>query len=98
MVRYKVQPDKAQENEALIHAVFEDLKRKGPPGMRYAAFKLDDGVSLVHIVSEEGENGGFSLPQLEAFKAFTAKIKERCVEPPVATELHEVGSYRFLTP
>ena len=51
MVRYKVKADRATENERYIASVFEQLKREQPPGLRYASFKLGDGVSFVHIAS-----------------------------------------------
>jgi hypothetical protein len=94
MVRYKVKADRAAENERYIAKVFEQLKREKPPGLRYASFKLDDGVSFVHIVSLEAASN--PLGELAAFKAFTASIKDRCEEPPVAVNLKEVGSYEFL--
>ena len=95
MVRYKVKADRATENESYITKVFEQLKRDKPPGLRYVSFKLDDGVSFVHIVSLEAVDGSNPLGELSAFKAFTAEIRDRCEEPPVAAELKEVGSYRF---
>ncbi len=51
MVRYKVKADRAAENENYISKVFEQLKNDRPSGLRYASFKLNDGVSFVHIVS-----------------------------------------------
>ncbi len=95
MVRYKVKADRAAENESYIAKVFEQLKSESPPGLRYASFKLDDGVSFVHIASIETPDGSNPLGERSAFKAFTAQIKERCEEPPVAASLTEVGSYRF---
>src|SRR5262245_7632214 len=95
MVRYKVKADRAAENESYITRVFEQLNRDRPPGLRYASFKLDDGVSFVHIVSHEAADGNNPLSTLSAFKAFTAEIRDRCEEPPVAAELQEVESYRF---
>lgn len=95
MVRYKVKADKAAENVAYIDKVFEQLKREQPSGLRYASFKQPDGVSFVHMVSLETPDGSNPLGELQAFKDFTAKIKERCDEPPVAAELTEVGAYRF---
>ncbi len=95
MVRYKVNADRAAENEGYIAKVFGQLKHEQPAGLRYASFKQSDGVSFVHIVSLEAADGSNPLGQLSAFKAFTAQIKDRCDEPPVATELEEVGSYRF---
>ena len=95
MVRYKVKSERAAENESLIVKVFEQLDREKPPGMRYASFKLNDGVSFVHIVSLEAADGSNPLGALQAFKAFTAQIRERCDEPPVPEVLTEVGSYRL---
>lgn len=93
MVRYKVKADRAAENEALVRDVFESLNRDNPDGIRYVTFKLDDGVSFVHIASIETGDGSNPLGGLEAFKTFQAEIKDRCEEPPVATPLSEVGSF-----
>jgi hypothetical protein len=95
MVRYKVKAGRAAENERYISSVFEQLQRDRPTGLRYATFKLGDGVSFVHIVSLEAADGSDPLRELAAFKAFTAEIKDRCEDPPVAAELKEVGSYGF---
>ena len=95
MVRYKVKADRVAENERYITSVFEQLKREKPPGLRYATFKLDDGVSFMHIVSLETADGSNPLGELAAFKAFTAEIRDRCDEPPVAVDLQEVGSYEL---
>ena len=95
MVRYKVKPDRAAENEAFISEVFDQLRQDSPSGLRYASFKLDDGVSFVHIASIETDDGGNPLASTEAFKAFQANIKDRCEEPPVAVELDAIGSYRM---
>jgi len=94
MVRYKVKPDQVEANEALVRAVFAELKETQPDGFGYATFKLDDGVSFVHIV-DEWNGGGDSLTGVEAFAKFREAIRERCDEPPVATEMHEVGSFRL---
>jgi hypothetical protein len=95
MVRYRVKADRAAENERYITGVFEQLARERPDGLRYASFKLDDGVSFVHIASLEAEDGGNPLGELSAFQAFTAEIGERCDEAPVVVDLREVGSYGF---
>jgi len=95
LVRYKVKADRPAENERYIRDVFEQLHRDQPAGLRYPSFKLDDGVSFVHIVSVETADGRSPSGDLAAFKAFTDTIGERCDEPPVAVDLDEVGSYRF---
>ena len=95
MVRYKVKADKAEENQNYIEKVFAELQRDKPAGLRYASFKLEDGLTFVHIASIETENGENPLLQSSAFKTFQAGIRDRCEEPPVAVELGEIGSYRF---
>jgi len=92
MVRYKVRPDRADENETLVKAVYEQLNRERPEGLHYATFKLPDGVSFMHIVIDTDQPGRI-LNDVAAFKAFAAEIESRCEEPPVATELTIVGSY-----
>jgi hypothetical protein len=94
MVRYRVKPDQVETNEALVRAVFDELHRERPDGFGYATFKLDDGVSFVHIVNEVDDEGD-SLSGVTAFAKFREAIRDRCDEPPVATELHEVGSFRL---
>jgi hypothetical protein len=95
MVRYKVKPDRVAENEALVRAVYEELRRVEPAGLRYATFKLEDGVSFMHLASVETEDGRSPLSDLDAFKEFQEDIGARCDEPPVVTELSEIGSFRL---
>lgn len=92
MVRYKLRPDRVDENEALVRNVFEELHRESPEGVHYATFKLPDGVSFMHLVFAS-EITTRALNELAAFKAFVAEVGSRCEEPPVATELTVVGSY-----
>ena len=94
MVRYKVRPGRADENEALVTAVYAQLGRDRPEGLHYATFRLPDGVSFMHVVFET-EQPGRILGEVAAFRAFTAEIEGRCEEPPVATEITLVGSYGF---
>jgi hypothetical protein len=92
MIRYKVRPDRADENEALVKAVYEQLARERPEGLHYATFKLPDGLSFMHVVIDSDQPGRI-LNEVAAFKAFVADIAGRCEEPPVATELTLIGSY-----
>ena len=95
LVRYRVKLERAAENQKLIESVFSELQQAAPERLRYASFKLEDGVSFVHMASIDTDDGGNPLPSLDAFKAFTRDIKERCDEPPVAMEMTEIGAYRF---
>ena len=93
MVRSRVKPDQVADNERLVRDVYDELARTQPDGLRYATFKLEDGVSFVHLAEHAHEN---PLQQVEAFQRFQAGIRDRCDELPVVTKLETVGSYRFL--
>jgi len=95
LVRYKVKPDRVEENEALVRAVYDELTEKQPVEMRYGTFKLDDGVSFVHIHSLDDPSGHNPLSDLASFKAFQAGIADRCDEPPVVSQLDEIGTFRL---
>jgi hypothetical protein len=62
--------------------------------LRYAAFKLEDGVTFVHLVSIDDPDRN-PLRKLTAFKAFVADIDARCATKPDASDLVEIGSYRL---
>jgi hypothetical protein len=95
MVSYKLKPDRVAENERLATAVYAALREARPAGLRYATFRLEDGVSFIHVVSHDEADGTNALTALPAFKAFAAGVKDRCVEPPRRVELTEIGSYGF---
>ena len=70
MVRYTVHPEQAEENERLIKAILDEVGTVRPPGLRYAAYKLDDGVTFVHLIDHDRSAGHMpggelgSLPRL----------------------------------
>lgn len=94
IVRYKVKEDQAQQNIAYIQDVFSTLENSKPEGLRYASFRLEDGVSFVHIASIETEDGTNPLAALDEFKTFTKDIASRCEEPSVASAIETIGHYR----
>jgi hypothetical protein len=94
MVRYKVKPERAAENQELVRAVYEELRSNEPAGLRYATFQLDDGVSFAHVALVDTDDGKNPLSEVKAFAEFQKGIGDRCDEPPVATPMREVGSYR----
>jgi hypothetical protein len=93
MVRYSVKPDRVAENEELVRAVYDELGRVAPAGIRYATFRLEDGVSFVHFAKTE--EGRSPLSEIGAFGRFQENIRDRCDDPPAVIELHEIGSYRL---
>ena len=96
IVRYKTRPETADENQRLIEDVFAELKETHPEGLGYAAFRLADGVSFVHIASVSTEDGSNPLGESDAFAKFQQGIQARCEEPPSPQEATVVGSYKLL--
>ncbi|HWM03157.1 MAG TPA: hypothetical protein VNP92_12570 [Actinophytocola sp.] len=94
LVRYTTRPDTAEENQRLIEQVFAELHATGPAGLRYATFRLDDGVSFVHVVGLDDDVD--PLQQTAAFGEFQTGIRQRVVGQIEPAEATLVGAYRFL--
>ena len=94
VVRYQVKPNRADENQQLIEAVFAQLDEREPEGFTYKVFRLEDGVSFIHVVIEHDVDEPESLQAVPAFQAFVADIADRCDIPPAATGATIVGGYR----
>ena len=84
VIRYKTHPESADENERLIRDVFAELAEQQPPGLHYAAFRLGDGVSFLHVAVIDGATNPLSASA--AFGKFQAGIQDRCVEGPAAAD------------
>ena len=95
IVRYRVKPEHAAENEKLVRAVYAELLETKPAGLRDAAFRLDDGVSFLHLSAHEND-GPSPLTNVGAFKRFQEDIADRCDEAPDVSSLSEIGSYAIL--
>jgi len=95
IVRYKVKPHRAAQNVELVRAVYDELGRMRPAGLRYATFQLDDGVSFVHVAVNETDSTRSPLTEVAAFAEFQREIADRCEEQPRVTEVRSVGAYRF---
>jgi hypothetical protein len=95
MVRYRVRPEHVEANEKMVRAVYDELERTSPSGLRYATFKLDDGVSFLHIAMYDTPEDHFPPAELESFAEFRAGLDERCEESPQRVELQLVGAYRL---
>lgn len=93
MVRYTVKRDLVGHNEDLLRGVFADLERVRPAGLRYAAVKLEDGVSFVHVISRAPGAAPAPGRELAALRAFHADLRDRCTDPPVRTALSVIGIY-----
>ncbi|MGB8965176.1 MAG: hypothetical protein WCB99_06010 [Candidatus Cybelea sp.] len=95
VIRYKVKPERIEENRQLIAAVFAELSSKAPEGISYANFAADDGT-FVHIVASETEDRS-ALTSLRSFERFTQDVADRFLESAQVADVTIVGNYRLLT-
>lgn len=93
VIRYTTKPECAEENARLVRDVYAELAAKQPDSLRYITFRLDDGVSFVHVALLEAEEN--PLNSSAAFAAFTEGIAGRCAQGPVPADAAIVGSYRL---
>jgi hypothetical protein len=96
VIRYRAKPERADENERLIRDVFAELAVSQPAGLRYATFRLADGVSFIHVAVLDGDVN--PLVDSPAFGTFQSNIGDRLVDGPDASDATVVSSYRFLSP
>ena len=59
----------------------------------YISLRIEDGVSIVHVVVEQATGATTNLADVPAFQSFTAGVADRCDEPPVAQGATAVGSH-----
>ena len=92
VIRYQTRGTEAAEaNQRAIEGVFAELADKTPGNVRYAVFRLADGVSFMHVIAEDD-----GLPELTAFQEFQAAIGDRIDGSPVVAEAALIGSYRLI--
>jgi len=93
LVRYKAKPERAEENQRLVEAVFRELEAKQPEDLRYLVLRLADGTFL-HFVERKADGNPFEA--MPAFRAFQQAIRERVTETPMPSDASVVGNYRML--
>jgi hypothetical protein len=57
--------------------------------------KLADGTTFLHLAEIDTPDGTTPLSGIEAFKEFQKDLKDRCVEPPQASDVTLIGNYRL---
>jgi len=94
VVTYAVRPEALAEHLRLIAAVFDQLRAEERDDVEYQVLRLADGVSFVHVSSAETPDGSNPLPQLSAFRDFSADLAARVATPPTPSAAEVVGRHR----
>ena len=92
VVRYQVHPEAAEENQRLVEQVYAELETTDPGGLKYATYRLADGVTFIHVATVTGDEN--PLNTTAAFARFQEGLAERCAQPPTPSAATVVGSYR----
>jgi hypothetical protein len=91
IVRYQTTAEAADENERLVRVVFSELAKTQPGKLQYMSFRLDDGVTFVHVaLVDQSDN---PLISSRAFAEFQRDLKSRCVVPPAPASASLIGAY-----
>lgn len=92
VIRYRTRSDAAVENVRLVKAVYAALEESKPADFEDATYRLDDGVTFVHVAQLPDTDNPFAA--LPAFVEFQREILDRCVEPSAPSGTTVVRSYR----
>jgi hypothetical protein len=94
-VRYTAKPDRADENEALSRAVFQELRAGQPKGIAYALCRAGD--EFVHMFINFDGDESETLTDLASFKAFSVEGPDRQVAAPelVRMSVNVLEAYGF---
>ena len=92
IVTYTVKSGREEENAALVRAVFEELARTRPAGLRYAVFYLPDSRQFIHLYTDEGAATG--VQALDSFKSFVAGAEDRHEQAATFAQAELIGDYR----
>ncbi len=95
IVQYTTKADQAQENQALIESVFAELASTRPKGIRYSSFRLEDGVTFLHVALIDDPDNN-PLGESPAFAEFQRELRDRCEIPPEVKGGTLVGSYAMV--
>src|SRR5215468_10232546 len=91
LIRYRVKPDRIDENQRLVEGVFRELHAKAPAQVRYLVLRLSDGT-FCHLIDDSTK----TVPSLDAFAAFQRGGEKRRLDEPQQLDATVVGNYRML--
>lgn len=92
LIRAKIKDEHVADVENAAKTMFAAINEAHPAGVRYASYRLDDGVTYV-IVLDIQEGIDNPLPSIAAFRAFQEDLKGWLAEPPTPEQLTAVGAY-----
>ncbi|MEV6925690.1 hypothetical protein AB0M46_14480 [Dactylosporangium sp. NPDC051485] len=94
LIRYTVKPEHIRHSAELLRAVYADLERTEPKGLRYETFQVEGTGQFLAVIESDGGPGDAAHHRLASFQRYRAALDDICVEPPTVAHLETVGAYR----
>ena len=96
LVRYTTRPGRADGNEALARAVFDQLHQSAPKEIAYGLFR--NGDEFTHVFINFTKDDSAAVTELPAFVEFQKELATRCDVAPqiIRVPATLVDCYGFL--
>ncbi|WP_433436983.1 hypothetical protein [Nonomuraea sp. CA-141351] len=94
LIRYTIKPEHIHRSTELLRAVYADLERTRPTGLRYETFQVEGTGQFLAVIESDGGPGDSAHHRLASFQRYRAALDDICVEPPTVAHLETVGAYR----
>jgi len=93
LARYRLKADKQDEVVAILEEFVKTVKEKEPNTLRYVVYRLEDGVSFVHIMYFKDEEAERHHRGTNYVKKFTELLNPNCVDAPEFVKIAPVPAH-----
>ena len=93
LARYRIKSDKQDEIVTLLEEFVKTIKEHEPNTLRYVAYRLEDGVSFVHIMYFKDEEAEQHHQESSYWKKFTELLHPNCEEEPQFVSIAPVPAH-----
>jgi hypothetical protein len=94
IVRFTTTEPNVAEIETAIESMITAIHEARPPGVRYAACELVDGLTFL-LILELADGVENQLPSIPEARAFQQQMRTWAAEPPTPQPVTVLGSYEL---
>lgn len=95
LARYKLKADKQDEVVSILEEFVKTVKEKEPNTLRYVVYRLEDGVSFVHIMYFKDEAAEQHHQEADYVKKFDELLNPNCVDAPEIVKITPVPAHHL---
>ena len=93
LARYRLKADKQDETVTILEEFVKAVKENEPNTLRYVVYRLEDGVSFVHIMYFKDEEAEQLHHGSNYVKKFTELLNPSCVDAPEFIKIAPVPAH-----